>query len=161
MLFPRNGHWLTAWTRRLRVEGSVPAWPRRSAAGASLGPEFSAAPAGAHLLETPLPRRRDSWRGRAHDLLFPSMTARNRKPNGFDKKSKKIYFSGSCRCSPALCAPLPDLGHSQLPPRPPGRGIETGPVAQSVQAAPPPPSSSWACCSSGRPRRRRRRRASS
>ena len=92
MLFPRNGHWLTAWTRRLRVEGSVPAWLRRSAAGASLGPEFSAAPAGAHLLETPLPRRRDSWRGRAHDLLFPSMTARNRKPNGFDKKKQKNLF---------------------------------------------------------------------
>ena len=89
MLFPRNGHWLTAWTPRLRAEGSVPAWLRRSAAGASVGPEFSAAPAGAHLLETPLPRRRDSRRGRARVLLFPSTTARNRKPNGFGKKKQK------------------------------------------------------------------------
>ena len=89
MLFPRNGHWLTAWTPRLRAEGSVPAWPRRSAAGASVGPEFSAAPARARLPETPLPRRRDSRRGRIRVLFFPSMTARNRKPNGFGKKKQK------------------------------------------------------------------------
>ena len=37
MLFPRNGHWLTAWTPQLRAEGSVPAWPHRSAAGARVG----------------------------------------------------------------------------------------------------------------------------
>ncbi len=83
MLFLRNGHGQTAWRRRAR------AWLRRSAAGASLPPEFSAAPARQRLPETSLPRRRDRRRGRARVLFFPSMTARNRKPNGFGKKKQK------------------------------------------------------------------------
>ena len=46
------------------------------------------------------------------------------------------------RASDIVQAQAVRLNH--LPPRPPGRGIETVPFGTPVRAAPPPPSSSWA-----------------